>query len=90
MFGTSSLASCSEGRNTWQKVEAAEGSVPVPSCESSGREDGLWNREDANACFATASRLIYCNEPLAFSLMDCIASGSGKLSVHLKNDVGGC
>lgn len=66
--------------------------MPAPSCKSSGRESGLRNREDANACFATDSRPIYCNEPLAFSVMDYIAFGSSvlMLSVHLKNDIGGC
>lgn len=68
--------------------------MPAPSCKRFGRElrNELRNREDANACFATASRLIYCNEPLAFSLMDYLASGSSMamLSVHLKNDIGGC
>lgn len=92
MFGTSSLVSCSEQRSTWQKIEAVEGSVPAPSRERfcSCRENGLRNGEDANACFVTASRLIYCNEPLAFALMDRIASGFTMLAVHLQNDIEGC
>lgn len=89
MFVTAAATEGTHGKKL--RLTEAKGSVPVLSCERSGKENGLRNGEDTNACCATVNRLIYCNEPLAFFLMDCIASGSSMvmLSVSVQIDKGG-